>query len=217
MLCNGMFIFPYMFLFMNCMYLFLLHLSVQGDTSMVSKSTLLLHFSRRIFFSNLFFFLLSYDSSKNHGGFPSQGQIGLLACRVVFQLTTLQITLFLDFPIWNFSSQESCTSDLEIPDLGCTGFNLRGGSRGAPDSLELFCSLPLEIVLLKFIIDVDKCLTKCMSSEVCICNEIRVWMRVYTAIRLPFLFHTSTISSKSLSECFSGDSMIIFIKLDRLS
>ena len=30
--------------------------------------------------------------------------------------------------------------------------------------LEPFC-LPLEIVLLKFIIDVDKCLTKCMSSE----------------------------------------------------
>ena len=42
-------------------------------------------------------------------------------------------------------------------------------------------------------------------------------MRVYTAICLPFLFHTSTISSKSLSESFSGDSMTIFIKLDRLS
>ena len=41
-------------------------------------------------------------------------------------------------------------------------------------------------------------------------------MRVYTAIRLPFLFHTSTISSKSLSVSFSGDSMTIF-KLDRLS
>ena len=42
-------------------------------------------------------------------------------------------------------------------------------------------------------------------------------MRVYTAIRLPFLFHTSTISSKSLSVSFSGDSITIFIKLDRLS
>ena len=42
-------------------------------------------------------------------------------------------------------------------------------------------------------------------------------MRVYTAIRLPFLFHTSTISSKSLSVSFSGDSMTIFIKLDWLS
>ena len=37
-------------------------------------------------------------------------------------------------------------------------------------------------------------------------------MRVYTAIHLPFLCHTSTISVS-----FSGDSMIIFIKLDRLS
>ena len=42
-------------------------------------------------------------------------------------------------------------------------------------------------------------------------------MRVYTAIRLPFLFHTSTISSKSLSVSFSGDLMTIFIKMDRLS
>ena len=42
-------------------------------------------------------------------------------------------------------------------------------------------------------------------------------MRVYTAIRLPFLFHMSTISSKSLTVSFSGDSMTIFIKLDRLS
>ena len=42
-------------------------------------------------------------------------------------------------------------------------------------------------------------------------------MRVYTAICLLFLFHTSTISSKSLSVSFSGDSMTIFIKLDRLS
>ena len=42
-------------------------------------------------------------------------------------------------------------------------------------------------------------------------------MRVYTAIRLPFLFHTSTMSSKSLSVSFSGDSMTIFIKLDRPS
>ena len=42
-------------------------------------------------------------------------------------------------------------------------------------------------------------------------------MRVYTAIRLPFLFHTSTISSKSLSVSFSGDSITIFIQLDRLS
>ena len=42
-------------------------------------------------------------------------------------------------------------------------------------------------------------------------------MRVYTAIRLPFLFHTSTISPKSLSVSFSGDSMTIFNKLDRLS
>ena len=42
-------------------------------------------------------------------------------------------------------------------------------------------------------------------------------MRVYTAIRLPFLFHTSIISSKLLSVCFSGDSMTIFIKLDGLS
>ena len=39
-------------------------------------------------------------------------------------------------------------------------------------------------------------------------------MRVYTAIRLPFLFHTSTIS---LSVSFSGNSMTIFIKLDMLS
>ena len=36
-------------------------------------------------------------------------------------------------------------------------------------------------------------------------------MRVYTAIRLPFLFHMSAISSKSLSVIFSGDSMTIFI------
>ena len=42
-------------------------------------------------------------------------------------------------------------------------------------------------------------------------------MRVYTAIRLPFLFHMSTISSKSLSVSFLGDSMTIFIKLDSLS
>ena len=35
-------------------------------------------------------------------------------------------------------------------------------------------------------------------------------MRVYTAIRLPFLFHTATIS---LSVSFWGDSMTIFIKL----
>ena len=42
-------------------------------------------------------------------------------------------------------------------------------------------------------------------------------MRVHTAIRLPFLFHTSTISSKSLSMSFSGDSMTILIKLDRIS
>ena len=32
-----------------------------------------------------------------------------------------------------------------------------------------------------------------------------------------FTFHTSTISSKSLSVSFSGDSITIFIKLDRLS
>ena len=38
-------------------------------------------------------------------------------------------------------------------------------------------------------------------------------MRVYTSIRLPSLFHTSTISSKSLSVSFLGDSMM----LDRLS
>ncbi len=48
----------------------------------------------------------------------------------------------------------------------------------------------------------------------CICNEIRVRMR---AIRLPFLFHTSTISSKSLSVSFSGHLMTIVIKLDGLS
>ena len=42
-------------------------------------------------------------------------------------------------------------------------------------------------------------------------------MRVYTAIRLPFLFHMSTISSKSLSVSFSGYSMTIFIKLNGLS
>ena len=36
-------------------------------------------------------------------------------------------------------------------------------------------------------------------------------MRVYTAIRLPFLFHMSTISYKSQSVS------TIFIKLDRLS
>ena len=42
-------------------------------------------------------------------------------------------------------------------------------------------------------------------------------MKVYTAIRLPFLFHTPTISSKSLSMSSSGDPMIIFFKLDRLS
>ena len=42
-------------------------------------------------------------------------------------------------------------------------------------------------------------------------------MRVYTVIRLPFLFHTSTIPFKSLSVSFLGDSMTIFIKLDRLS
>ena len=41
-------------------------------------------------------------------------------------------------------------------------------------------------------------------------------MRVYTAIHLPFLSHTSTISSKSLSVSFSGDSMTIF-KVGRLS
>ena len=55
------------------------------------------------------------------------------------------------------------------------------------------------------------------AVRVGICNEIRVWMRVHTAIRLPFLFHMSTISSKLLSVIFSGDSMTIFIKLDRLS
>ncbi len=42
-------------------------------------------------------------------------------------------------------------------------------------------------------------------------------MIVYTAIRLPFLFHTSTISSKSPSVSFSRDSIAIFIKLVRLS
>ena len=41
---------------------------------------------------------------------------------------------------------------------------------------------------------------------VCICHEIRVWMRVYIANRQPFLFHTSTITSKLLSVRFSGDS-----------
>ena len=35
-------------------------------------------------------------------------------------------------------------------------------------------------------------------------------MRVYTAISLPFLFLTSTISSKSLPVSFLGDSMTIF-------
>ena len=42
-------------------------------------------------------------------------------------------------------------------------------------------------------------------------------MRVYTAIHLLFLFHTSIISSKSLSVRFWGYSLRIFIKLDRLS
>ena len=98
-------------------------------------------------------------------------------------------------------------------------FHLGEGGRGEAAPLEPFCPPwnlfapppplppppPLEVV--KFIIDVDKCLTKCMSMRVCICNEIRVRMRVYTAIRLPFLFHTSKISFKSLSLSFSVDSM----------
>ena len=42
-------------------------------------------------------------------------------------------------------------------------------------------------------------------------------MRVYAAISLPFLFHMSIISFKSLSVSFSGHSLIVFIKLDRLS
>ena len=42
-------------------------------------------------------------------------------------------------------------------------------------------------------------------------------MRVYKTIRLPFLFHTSTISSKSLSVSFSVDLLTIFNKLDKLS
>ena len=53
-------------------------------------------------------------------------------------------------------------------------------------------------------------------QEQCMCKEIRVWMRVYNAIHLPFLFHKSTISSKSLS-AFLEDSMTIFVKLDRIS
>ena len=40
-----------------------------------------------------------------------------------------------------------------------------GGYRGGCPPLEPFFWPPLEIVLLKFIIDVDKCLTKYMSSE----------------------------------------------------
>ena len=39
-------------------------------------------------------------------------------------------------------------------------------------------------------------------------------MSVYTAIHLPFLIQTSTISS---NQCVFGSSMTIFIKLDRLS
>ena len=38
----------------------------------------------------------------------------------------------------------------------------------------------------------------------------------YTAILLPFLFHMSIIASRSSSESISGDSIAIFIKLDRL-
>ena len=41
--------------------------------------------------------------------------------------------------------------------------SVRGGGQGVA-LLEPFCP-PLEIILLKFIIDVGKCLTKCMSSE----------------------------------------------------
>ena len=51
----------------------------------------------------------------------------------------------------------------------------------------------------------------------CIYNEISVPMRVYTATLLPFLLHTSTAFSKSLLVNLLWDSMIIFIKLDRLS
>ena len=54
------------------------------------------------------------------------------------------------------------------------------------------------------------------QREYALCNEIvGVRMRANTAIRLPFLFHTSTMSFKSLSVSFSGDSMTIF--MDRLS
>ena len=43
---------------------------------------------------------------------------------------------------------------------GAGGEGGGGGGRG----LEPFWASLLEIVLLKFVIDVDKCLTKCMSS-----------------------------------------------------
>ena len=42
-------------------------------------------------------------------------------------------------------------------------------------------------------------------------------MRVYTAIRLPFLFHTVNNFFQITVVNFSGDSMTIFIKLDWLS
>ena len=46
-----------------------------------------------------------------------------------------------------------------------SGFHFILGSREvAASPLGIFPPPPLEIVLLKFIIDVDKCLTKCMSS-----------------------------------------------------
>ena len=42
--------------------------------------------------------------------------------------------------------------------------SFKGGGGGGGGAWNLFPP-PLEIVLLKFIIDIDKCLTKCMSSE----------------------------------------------------
>ena len=85
--------------------------------------------------------------------------------------------------------------------------SFRGG-RGSGCPLRTFLPPPLEIVLLKFIMML---ISTRQAVRVYTCNEISGGMRVYTAIRLPFLFHTSAISSKLLSVSFSGDSMTIFI------
>ncbi len=60
----------------------------------------------------------------------------------------------------------ACTCRVSFSHLGWAGGG--GGGGGLATSLGTFPPPPpppLKIVLLKFIIDVDKCLTKCMSNE----------------------------------------------------